>query len=178
MAHIPHRRQIIQRIKSLPEDQMQFMDWTRKEYYLNQRRGQLPQDSVASARIDGMPQMRVAMASEPTLRVVLTRETILERITAQTSALTEKLDALQDRLLQFIEWWWMLDATWQAFVEQRYWKRSSYQEIVRYFRAESDRFYGYVPDTEDKVMRFEDDVLAMLERLWYRAPENSPTDPR
>ena len=174
MAQIPHRREIVERLKEYPQDHAEFLELTRKEFYNLERLTQLPTDSVTSARLDGMPQARVSMVSDPTIRIVLTREAIQERVAANAAALTEKITTLADRLAQFWDWWTTLTDTRRAFVDVRYWHGASYQEVVRFFRAESDRFFGYIPDTEDKVMRFEDELLSGVEHLWYAAPPAIP----
>lgn len=168
MAHIPHRRQLVERLREYPFDHAQFLELTRQEYDLAHKTPPLPIDSVQTARIDGMPQAKVAMVSEPTLRIVITREAIRERLVARQIALDAKLTPIVTRLEQFWDWWRGPSTDIQRkFVELRYWNRASYQEVQRYFRAHEENFYGWVPDTEDKVMRFEDDLLAFFDRLWY-----------
>ncbi len=169
MAHIPHRRQLVDRLKAYPFDHAQFLELTRQEHLLTETAPlHLPTDSVGSARIDGMPQMRVAMASEPTLRIVISRETIRERMAVRQAALDEKIQTLADRLEQFWDWWSGPSTDIEhLFVEWRYWKHASYQQVARYFLADGDHLRGYVPDSEGKVMRFEDDLLASFDRLWY-----------
>ena len=171
MAHIPHRRQLVERLKQYPFDHAQFLELTRQEHAIYETIPlRIPTDSVASARIDGMPQGRVALASDPTQRIVLSRETIQERLAARQSCLDEKIRMLADRLEQFWDWWSgpSTDVA-RAFIRWRWWDRSSYQQVARYFLAEGDQFHGYIPDTEKKVLRYEDELLEMFERLWYEA---------
>ncbi len=164
---IPHRRQLVERLKDYPKDHARFLELTRQEYYQTGISPVLPTDSVATARIDAMPHAAVAMASNPTLRIVISRETILERLRAQQADVQEALRQLSDRLLQFWDWWWTLTDVQQQFVEWRWWKHGTYEQVARDFLADGDRLRGYVPDSVKKVMRFEDDLLADLEGLWY-----------
>lgn len=58
MSTLPHQRQIVSRLTNYWVDLAQFLEKTREEYYrqLVTHPVPLPTDSVASARIDGMPQ--------------------------------------------------------------------------------------------------------------------------
>lgn len=172
---ILHRRQLVERLKDYPKEHARFLEMTRKEFYQNGMEGsRLPTDSVATARVDGMPHAAVGMISNPTLRIVISRETIIERLAAQQAQLDETLHQLSDRLLQFWDWWWTLTDVQQQFVEWRWWKHGTYEQVARDFLADGDRFRGYVPDSVKKVMRFEDELLADLEALWYGTlPEES-----
>lgn len=163
---IPHRRQLVERLKDYPKEHARFLELTRQEFYQRDS-ARLPSDSVATARVDGMPHAAVGMISNPTLRIVISRETIIERLAAQQAQLDETLRQLSDRLLQFWDWWWTLTDVQQHFVEWRWWNHGTYEQVARDFLAEGDRFRGYVPDSVKKVMRFEDELLADLETLWY-----------
>lgn len=176
--YIPHRRELVERLKQYPKDHARFLELTREEYYRTLEPIHLPTDSVASARIDGMPHAAVAMASNPTLRIVISREMILERVQAQREKLDVKIRQLMDRLLQFWDWWTTLTDVQRQFIQWRWWEGGTYEQVARDFLAESDRFHGYVPDSVKKVMRFEDELLADLEALWYtpRVAESLPDE--
>lgn len=166
MDAIPHRKQLVARLRAYPDDHALFLELTREEYYLQLIT--LPHDTVKSPAMDGMP--HGTEVSAPTLSMVCQRETIVERITAQRGKLNAELIQVADRLNQFWDWWVTQNATVHKFVELRYWNRASYQDIERFFRAESDRYYGDVPDEEDKVYRFERTLLKKLDHLWYYGP--------
>ncbi|NMP24624.1 hypothetical protein [Sulfobacillus harzensis] len=167
---IPHRRQLVQRLKDYPKEHARFLELTREEYYRNLEPIHLPTDSVASARIDGMPHAAVAMASNPTLRIVISREAILERLQAQRDQLSATITRLTDRLFQFWDWWTTLTDVQRWFVQWRWWEGATYEQVARNFLADGDRFRGYVPDSVKKVLRFEEELLADLEALWYGDP--------
>jgi len=163
MDKIAHRIPLIARLKDYPNDHRLFLELTRQEYYATAP--VRPKDSVKSPAMDGMP--HGTEVSNPTLSIVCQRETIIERVVAQQGKLDAELIKVTDRLMQFWDWWSTLTDVTQAFVNLRYWKRGTYQEVARYFRAEGEHFYGAVPDSEKKVLRFEDDLLADLDHLWY-----------
>ncbi len=163
MDAIPHRKQLIARLKEYPHDHRLFLELTRQEYYAAVP--MIPRDTVKSSALDGMP--HGTEVGNPTLSMVCQRETIVERVAAQQGKLDVELIRVTDRLIQFWDWWATLTDVTQAFIELRYWKGSNYQEITRFFRAEGERFYGKVPDSERSVFRFEDDLLMELEALWY-----------
>ncbi len=165
---ILHRKQLIQRLRDYPHEHRLFLEATRQEYYAMVPA--LPRDSVKSPVIDAMP--HGTAVSNPTLAMICQRETIIERLQQRQAALDAELMRLTDHLLQFWDWWQTLTDIEQKFVELRYWKRASYQEIERFFRAESTRYYGDVPDAEDKVYRFEERLLQELDHLWYYAPSD------
>ena len=167
---IRHRRQLVARLQAYPHEHRLFLELTRQEYYQGQQVN-LPRDSVASARIDGMPQAQVGMISNPTLRIVISRETIRERLVAQQGQLDAAIQEVADRLTQFWDWWFSLNDVQQSFVQWRWWDRGTYEQVARYFLAEGERFYGYVPDSVKKVMRYEDELLADLESIWYRGSD-------
>lgn len=174
MAHIPHRRQLVARLIDYPKAHARFLEWTRHEFYQETSEAhRLPSDSVASARMDGMPQAAVGMISNPTVRIVISRETIRERLATQQAQLDAALRHLTDELLQFWDWWWTLTDAQQQFIRWRWWEHGTYEQVARGFLAEGDRFRGYVPDSVKKVLRFEDELLADLDALWY----GSASDP-
>ena len=169
MSTLPHQRQIVSRLTNYWVDLAQFLEKTREEYYrqLVTHPVPLPTDSVASARIDGMPQAAVGMISEPTLRIVLTREAIVERIAAQDAQRRQELDDLLIRITQMYEWYSTLSTIQRRFVHWRWWEHSTQAQVAEYFDHERPLLEGGVPDTVRKVQRMEYEILGELEQLWY-----------
>lgn len=141
----------------------------------------LPRDSVGSARIDGMPQQQVAMASDPTGRIVLTRERILEGrravMDAQLAQVRARLDVLTKRLVAMANLWPVLDPVERRLIEWRYFASEAqshppsledlaqrFREAERQLRAETS---AWIPITRQAVAERLDHLLARIEVIWY-----------
>lgn len=163
MSAVPHRKQLIARLREYPWEHAHFLEWTRQRYYASML-------IVSHNRVKPPAERDTphgAEFSNSVSRMVCSRDTIVERITAQAGILNADLIKATDRLIQFWDWWKTLTDVAQAFVSWRYWHKSTHQQVAQYFQAHGGRFSERVPDSEKKVRRFEDNLLNDLENLWY-----------
>lgn len=150
----------------------------------------LPQDSVASARIDGMPHAAVGMISDPTVRIVLTRERIeaarRQVLDAQLEHVRDRLEVLTQRLVAVANLWAVLDPVERKLIEWRYWPSEaethppSLEELAQRFRQEEHALRAvttsWIPVHRHSVGERLQLLLEHIEAIWY--PVASPAGPR
>ncbi len=144
------------------------------------REALLPIDSVQSARIDGMPHAQAAMVSDPTVRIVLSREAIddlLDRRTGPAFQL-EPGDAAELEAVLFclrLSWdiWGELRPWERRLLELWYWDHQSKESISKAFDREMDKWLSNpVPRSGPEVKREHRRILLAIEQgyreLWDR----------
>lgn len=181
----PERKQAIEEaLYHYFTDQGRFRTMTSVEYdWEASVTAELPRDSVASARIDGMPHAAVGMISDPTARIVLSRERIIEArrqvMEAQLVQLREQLDVLTHRLVRMANLWAVLDPVDRKLIEWRYFpseaevRTPSLEDLAKQFR-ESERMLraqtsGWIPVTRHDVGDRLRLLLERIEAIWYPA---------
>ena len=178
----PERKQAIEdALYGYYTDQGRFRALTRVEYdWEDSLTEGLPQDSVASARIDGMPHGQVAMTSDPTLRVVLSRERIEEARTrameAQLESVRADIDRLTERLGRVWDLWVVLDPVERRLIEWRYFPSAAdthppsledlaqrFREAERKLRAETS---AWIPVNRQGVAERLQMLLEHIDAIW------------
>ncbi len=166
------------RLRHYFEDQALFRQWTEEEYR-HTYPADFPRDSVRSARVDGMPQARVAGATNPTLRTVMSREAIRARLVSQDAQRQQDLAELQERLIQMAEWWVTLSPREQDYVTWRWFENCSAKQVAALFALHRAAYPAPGPESERAVQRWGTDLLDRAARAWEIpgaawAPEEAP----
>lgn len=140
----------------------------------------LPTDSVASARIDGMPHAQVAMVSDPTVRIVLSREALddlLDRRMGPPFQLDPgdavELDAILVCMHLAADIWADLRPWERRLLELWYWDHQSKESISKCFDREADQWASNpVPRSSMEVKREHRRILSAIadgyRELWDR----------
>jgi len=140
----------------------------------------LPTDSVASARIDGMPHSQVAMISDPTVRIVLSREAIDDRLERRMGPAFQldlgdaaELDAILFCLCLAVDIWRELRPWERRLLELWYWDHQSKESISKCFDREADQWASNpVPRSSKEVQREHHRILSAIaddyRELWDR----------
>jgi hypothetical protein len=179
----PERKQAIEAaLYEYYTDQGAFRTLTSVEYdWEASVTADLPQDSVASARIDGMPHMAVGMISDPTVRIVLTRERIEDArravMDAQLVAIREQLDALMRRMVAMANLWAVLDPVDRKLIEWRYFPSEaqshppSLEDLAQMFRQQEQSLRhvttAWIPVHRHDVAKRLSLLLEHIEAVWY-----------
>ena len=156
-------------------EQAAFRALTEREYAGPTYPVDYPADSVRSARIDGMPQAKVAWGSDPTARTVMQRLEIAARVAAQSATLGERLDWLQDRMATMAVIWATLDDRDRLFVQRRYWDGLTSEDVAGAFLTDDPPTGG--PTSRSAVYRYEDDLLTRVAGVWLAPDGTWPADP-
>jgi len=154
--------------------QGKYRQLTRREYRWRTETPELPTDSVRSPVLSGLP-LALGSASDPTLRMVMSREEILERRQYALAQLSEEVDRLQDELLQMWELWAILSPVQRYLVELCYWRDLPREDVAQWFVRHEADFEGWrVPLSEYLVRQALEEVLTLAVEQWSVAP---PADP-
>lgn len=127
---------------------------------------ELPPDSVASARIDGMPHHQVAMVSDPTLRIVMARERILAVALAPVRMDPDRRDFLEftfHALLLATDIWRSLQRWERTLLDAWYWERRTKEGIADLFRTDAQWSGHRVPTSTTLVKEAHHDILARID---------------
>ncbi|MCL8207222.1 MAG: hypothetical protein K6V97_03990 [Actinomycetia bacterium] len=175
------RAYCVHRFERYWDEQARFRELTKWEYdgMPVPLPPEFPTDSVRSARLDGLPQARVAFGSNPTLRVVMQREEILRRVARLQAEGQARLRWLTDRMLGMWEFWQTLNQREQWFIQWHWWERMSLAEVAEAFVAHRDWFEAPGPESERTAERWREDLLERAAWAWLGngPPPPEPPDP-
>lgn len=179
----PERRQQIEkRLYDYPAIKRRYRVLTRQESrMLESIEESLPSDTVASPVLTGMP--HGTEVSNPTIRLVVQREVLWERIIAETNELMreqlEEIALLTDEIVLMESVLTELDAVQRALIDWRYWQSEaeshppSYEWLADKFRYEETRsLQGFlVPCDRRRVSAALQRVLRAFDKAWFGSRE-------
>jgi len=158
--------------------QGQYRQLTRREYRWRTEPPLLPTDSVKSPALTGLP-LSPGVPGDPTLRVIMSREEILERRAQALDELSAQIERLQDELLQMVELWAILSPVQRWLLELYYWRGNSQEAVAQWFVRHQDTFDGWLdqlPMSQAAVSRALDDLLDFVVFQWSVNDLESPVN--